>query len=175
MNDILRFEQVAFTYTNGKEVLHTLSLDLREGCPTVILGPNGSGKTTLLHIALGWLKPSNGRVLLAGKPLRAYSRRELGQWMGLVPQSEHTPFEYSLLEYVLLGRAPYLHPLAMPEASDYARAQAALERVGMGELSGRSILRLSGGERQLVLVARALAQETRLLLLDEPTSHLDLA
>ena len=141
---------------------------------TAILGPNGAGKTTLLHLALGWLKPQSGYIRLEQRLLKDYSRRALGQWMGLVPQSEHISFEYSLLEFVLLGRAPYLSALAMPEKADYEIALDALRQVGLDALYQRSILSLSGGERQLVLIARALAQRPRLLLLDEPTSHLDL-
>jgi len=139
------------------------------------LGPNGAGKTTLLHLTLGWLKPQSGNILLDQSSLSKFSRRALGQWMGLVPQSEHISFEYSLLEFVLLGRAPHLPPLAMPGDEDFEIAADALGKVGLAEMQKRSILSLSGGERQLVLVARALAQQPRLLLLDEPTSHLDLS
>lgn len=173
---LLSFREVTFGYTaENPEVLDRLSLDFPAGTRTAILGPNGAGKTTLLHLALGWLRPQAGQVLLAGKPLTGYPRRELGQKMGLVPQSEHIPYAYSLLEYVLLGRSPHLPPLAMPTDTDCRIAADALLRVGLGELQHRSILNLSGGERQLVLVARALAQEPSLLLLDEPTSHLDLS
>lgn len=173
---LLSFQDVTFHYTTQSHpALRQLSLDIHHGAVTAILGPNGAGKTTLLHLALGWLKLQNGQVVLDGRPLSAYSRGELGRWMGLVPQSEHIAFEYSLLEYVLLGRAPYLKPLEMPGLQDCQIAGRALEQVGLGGWDGRSIDRLSGGERQLLLVARALAQEPRLLVLDEPTSHLDLS
>ncbi len=171
---LLCYSDVAFGYTPQRRVMEGLDLNIQPGTVTAILGPNGAGKTTLLHLALGWLKPHNGRILLDGQPLSGYTRRSLGQWMALVPQNEHTPFEFSLLEYVLLGRAPYLAPLAMPAPEDYHIAAQAIRQVGMEHLMNRSILSLSGGERQLVLMARALAQQPRLLLLDEPTSHLDL-
>lgn len=171
----LAFQDIRFTYpANGRPVFQQLSLEIAPGTVTAILGPNGAGKTTLLHLALGWLKPQAGHVALRGRPLASYSRGELGRELGLVPQSEHTAFEYSLLEYVLLGRAPYLKPLEMPGAEDTRVALDALARVGLAGWAERSIARVSGGERQLVLIARALAQQPRFLLLDEPTSHLDL-
>lgn len=173
---LLAFHQVEFSYlSEGKPVLNSLSLEISPGTVTAILGPNGAGKTTLLHLALGWLKPRRGQVLLRGKPLGSYARRELGQWMALVPQSEHIPFDYSLLEYTLFGRTPYLNPLDLPGDEDCRLALQALEQVGMAGLAQRSILTLSGGERQLVIIGRALAQQPHLLLLDEPTAHLDLS
>lgn len=171
----LFFQDVRFVYPLGsRPVFQQLTLEIAPGTVTAILGPNGAGKTTLLHLALGWLKPQAGGVLLHGRPLAGYSRGELGRELGLVPQSEHSAFEYSLLEYILLGRAPYLKPLEMPGPEDTRIALAALASVGLAGWENRSIARLSGGERQLVLVARALAQQPRFLLLDEPTSHLDL-
>jgi iron complex transport system ATP-binding protein len=155
--------------------MENLNLGIEPGTITAILGPNGAGKTTLLHLTLGWLRPNHGEIQLGSKSLSAHSRRELGKWMGLVPQNEHTPFEYSLLEYVLLGRTPYLAPLAMPDESDVLFAGDMLAEVGLGDLGQRSIASISGGERQLVLIARALAQQPKILLLDEPTSHLDLS
>ncbi len=172
---LLHFDQVTFGYRSKRDpVLRGLSLQLQAGRVTVVLGPNGAGKTTLLHLALGWLTPWQGVVRLGGKDLKAYARQELGRWMALVPQNEHIPFEYSVLEYLLLGRAPHLPPLAMPGQADYAAAFEALEQVGIADLAAHSVLKLSGGERQLALIARALTQQPRLLLLDEPTAHLDL-
>ena len=156
-------------------MLDRLDLSLNEGRITTILGPNGAGKTTLLYLALAWLKPWAGTIYLSGKSIESYSRRALGQQIALIPQSEHIPFEYSVLEYVLLGRAPFLPPLGTPTSADARIAFEALEKVGIANLWDHSMLGISGGERQLVLAARALAQEPRLLLLDEPTSHLDLS
>ncbi len=173
---LVAFRGVTFGYQpGGVAVLSELDWTLREGSITSILGPNGAGKTTLLFLAMGWLKPWAGSITLGGRPLPSYSRRALGRQIALIPQSEHIPFEYSVLEYVLLGRAPYLPALGMPSAEDERIAYQALERVGIAHLYSHCVLKLSGGERQLVLAARALAQQPRLLLLDEPTSHLDLS
>jgi iron complex transport system ATP-binding protein len=172
---LLKYEHITFGYpTADQPVMKEFDLEIGAGTVTAILGPNGAGKTTLLHLTLGWLKPQSGIVLLDQRALGDFSRRALGQWMGLVPQSEHTPFEFSLLEFVLLGRAPHLPPLAMPGKEDGEIAADALQQVGLAKMQNRSILSLSGGERQLVLIARALVQQPRLLLLDEPTAHLDL-
>jgi len=173
---LLTFQEVKFGYTRTiPAILNGLDLSLQEGCITSILGPNGAGKTTLLYLALGWLKPWAGEIYLSGKPMAGFSRRALGQQIALIPQSEYFHFEYSVLEYVLLGRAPYLPSLGRPSQEDEKVAYEALELVGIANLYDHSILAISGGEKQLVLAARALTQEPRLLLLDEPTSHLDLS
>ncbi|MEN6410592.1 MAG: ABC transporter ATP-binding protein [Anaerolineaceae bacterium] len=176
MAPLLSFDQVSYGYQKDRApVFNGLSFSLKEGSITAVLGPNGAGKTTLLSLALGWLKPWSGCIALDGAPIEQFSRRELGKQIALIPQSEHVPFEYSVLEYVLLGRAPYLPPLEMPSAADEEIAYQALEKAGIAHLFRQSMMELSGGERQLVLVARALAQQSRVLLLDEPTSHLDLS
>jgi len=173
---LLKFADITFSYPlASRMVLKDFNLEIENGSITTILGPNGTGKTTLLHLALGWLHPQKGQIYIENQPLGSYSRRQMGQKMGLVPQNENISFDYSLLEYVMLGRAPHLPPLAMPGEADYQIAVQALDRVGLADLKDRSIVNLSGGERQLVLVARALAQQPSLLLLDEPTSHLDLS
>lgn len=173
---LFAFDKIAYTYPTGSNpVMEDFSLQIESGTITAILGPNGAGKTTLLHLALGWLTPSAGMIQMNGKALKEYSRRQLGQWIGLVPQNESTPFDFSLLEYVLFGRTPYLPPLGMPNAADVQIAEEKLTEVGLGELKGRPMPSISGGERQLVLLARALTQQPKILLLDEPTSHLDLS
>jgi iron complex transport system ATP-binding protein len=159
----------------GRAVLRDLSLEIPAGAVTAILGPNGSGKTTLLRLLLGVLRPAAGTIRLAGRPQGSYSRRERGQFVGLVPQDEHIPFDFSVIEYVLLGRAPYLGPLQMPGEADRLVAREALRTTGLEQLQDRTLPSLSGGERQLATVARALAQQPRLLLMDEPTAHLDLS
>ncbi len=173
---ILQFENIVFHYGNTPRlVLDGFSLTLPAGQVSAILGPNGSGKTTLMRLAYAKEQPTRGEILLDGKSLRLYPRRELGRWIGLVPQNEHLHYDYTLLEYTVLGRAPYLEPLAMPGKADFDIASHALQRVGLVGMENRAVTRLSGGEIQLALVARALTQQPRLLLLDEPTSHLDLA
>jgi iron complex transport system ATP-binding protein len=197
MNDyILSFHNVSFGYHPSRPILRDANFNLHPGRITAILGPNGSGKTTLLSLAMGWLAVWAGEIRLAGIPLNALSARERGRRMALVPQSEHTPFDYTVLEYVLMGRAPHLPPLEMPTSADTEIARNALEQVGIASLAERPVPQLSGGERQLMLLARSLAQiqlpsragkkagrdgsshfplsTSYLILLDEPTAHLDL-
>ena len=172
---ILRFEHLSFRYrADGPPLLTDFCLEIPAGSTTAILGPNGAGKSTLLFLILGWLKPLRGQIWLDGRPQHIYTRREKGQFMSLVPQREQLTFAYSLQEYVLLGCAPYLSALAAPGEADYAIAFAALKQAGLEGFAYRNILELSGGEHQLLLLARALTQQPRVLLLDEPTTHLDL-
>lgn len=173
---IISLDHLRFSYDGPHaDVLNDLSLDIPAGTITAILGPNGAGKTTLLHVILGLLKPHAGQVVIEGRPQAGYSRAELSRRVGLVLQTEHTPFNFTVFEYVLLGRTPYLGMLSMPSDEDYRVAQQALEALQLEPLAHRSITELSGGERQMVMLARAIAQQTPILLLDEPTAHLDLS
>lgn len=156
-------------------VLQGLTTFVTPRAVTAILGPNGVGKTTLLNLLLGWLRPTHGEVLIFGRPLGHLTRREMGQSLSLLPQEEHIPFEYTVEEYVLLGRTPYLSPLAAPSAADREIARTSLARVGLATHIHTPVTEISGGERQLVMLARSLAQQPQILLMDEPTAHLDLS
>jgi len=170
-----QLDNISYAYHEHRDVLANLSIDIPAGKVTAVLGPNGIGKTTFLHIALGWLKPFKGTVSLLSKPLAEYTRRELGRNVSLVPQSEHIAFDYSVLEYVLLGRSPYLKPLELPGPEDVAAVEEALNEVGIRELEKQPVNELSGGEAQMMLIARSLAQQPEVILMDEPTSHLDIS
>ena len=169
----LAFEAVCVRL-GGCEILKDVSLELAPGEILTLAGPNGAGKTTLFRVASRVLRADSGRVLLHGRPLDALPRRELARQLAVVPQEAPVSFPFTAGEVVLMGRAPHLGRLGFESAADVAIAAAALERVGIEALAPRSMLELSGGERQLVLVARALTQQPRVLLLDEPTAHLDL-
>jgi iron complex transport system ATP-binding protein len=175
MDKILTLDGIQFSY--GPEdpvVLADLSLEIPAGKVTAILGPNGTGKTTMLHLLLGLLKPAQGSVKVSGRTHKEYSKRELSQMIGLVPQFETIPFNFSVIEYVLLGRSPYLNPFQLPGDQDLEISYNALKKAGISHLAEKPVTEISGGERQLVHISRVLTQQTRILLLDEPTAHLDL-
>jgi iron complex transport system ATP-binding protein len=166
-------------------VLRGVSLAVAPGDLVGILGPNGSGKTTLLRVLAGLLTPSGGRVTLDGEPLRQTPRASLARRIAVVPQETHPAFDYSVLEMVLMGRYPHLGPFELESPADLAIARAALAATGTARFEARPFATLSGGEKQRVVIAGALAQlaesgasgtnsASRFLLLDEPTASLDL-
>jgi iron complex transport system ATP-binding protein len=150
-----------------------LSISLREGESLALLGPNGGGKTTLLKTLLGLLPPRAGEIMLNGRPLSAISVRERARLIGYVPQVHIGTFAFSVETVVLMGRTTYGSLFSRPGAKDIAVAREMLERLGIIHLAERSYTEISGGERQLALLARALAQEPRFVVLDEPTASLD--
>jgi iron complex transport system ATP-binding protein len=170
---ILRLSDVTVTYRN-RDVLDRVDLAIQHGERVALIGPNGAGKSTLLRVAGGLLRPAGGHAELGGMPVRALDRLEVARRLAVVPQQAILPFATRVEEVVGLGRLPYEHPLRGARPADRAAIATAIERVGVGHLLGRDVRELSLGERQLVLIALAVAQATPLLVLDEPTVHLDL-
>jgi len=164
---------VGFSYYD-EPVLHEIDLQLRRGELVGLIGPNGSGKTTLLRVLSGLLRPRQGSVRLDGKELTRFSRRQIAQHIAVVPQGLSTPFIFTAWEMVMLGRTPYVRPLVGASSRDREVAEEKMALTGTAELASRPFNELSGGEQQRVIVAMALAQEPEILLLDEPTVHLDI-
>jgi iron complex transport system ATP-binding protein len=158
----------------SKAVLQDVSLDVEPGEVLALIGPNGAGKTTLFRTISGVIRPHSGAIRVASHDLSSLSATERSRYMAVVPQARKLPPDYTVWQTVLLGRTPYLGWLGQSSQPDRDRTRWALERTGTLALAGQRIDELSGGEQQLVLLARALAQETPILLLDEPTAHLDL-
>jgi iron complex transport system ATP-binding protein len=168
----LAAEQLGFGY-RGRRVGSGVSLDIRNGEVLCLLGPNGGGKTTLMKTLLGLLPPIAGRVRLDGRDIAEMSRRELARIIGYVPQAHLAFFPFTVSDVVLMGRNAHIGLFAAPSRADRAVAERALATLGVAHLGERVYTEISGGERQLVLIARALAQEPRILIMDEPTASLD--
>jgi ABC-type cobalamin/Fe3+-siderophores transport system ATPase subunit len=158
----------------GGVVLSDVNLSIRDGERVALVGPNGAGKSTLLRLISGLLAPTAGEVLLDGRPVRDLSRQQVARRIAVVPQVATLPFAARVEEVVALGRLPHEDPLRGPRERDRAAVAAAVEQVGLGQLADRDARELSLGERQLVLVAVAVAQQAPTILLDEPTVHLDI-
>ncbi|MCD6410132.1 MAG: ABC transporter ATP-binding protein [Candidatus Verstraetearchaeota archaeon] len=163
---------LCFSYGAGAFQLEDINLEVRAGEVVTLLGPNGSGKTTLLYCIAGLYRPQREQVLVNGKEVSKLPRREAAKIIGFVPQDHHPSFPYLSLDVVAMGRAAHLGLLGSSKRRDLEIARRALEAVGAFHLADRIYTQVSGGERQLILIARALAQEPKILL-DEPTAHLD--
>ncbi len=170
----LEIRQLYFSYLDGL-VLHNINLSIKAGEMVGLLGPNGSGKTTLIKLASGVLKPNQGEIKLGGSSLVQLNRKSIACSVAVVPQQFHIPFAFTANEVVMLGRIPFLKSFAGETEVDKRFVSNALELVGISELAQRRFDELSGGERQKVILAMALAQQPKLLLLDEPLVHLDIA
>ncbi len=172
-NVALALTQVSAAY-GQRGVLHDISFTLQRGEMLAIVGPNGAGKSTLLRVAGGSLRPSRGEIELLQRPLVAYNRRELARVLATVAQENPVAFRFTVLEIVLMGRAPHLGAFRLETRHDLAAALSAMELFDLVPLADRPIDELSGGERKRVFLARALAQQPRVMLLDEPTAFLDM-
>ncbi len=173
MDRILKFREVGFRY-GTRWAVRDVDLEVKKGELVGILGANGSGKTTILKLANGVLEPERGEISLKGRSIKEYSRRDMAKEIAMVPQENHFHFSFSALEVVLMGRFPHLGRFEFEGKRDMEVAYGCLEATECLEFANRPIQSLSGGEKQRILIARALAQEPSLVLLDEPTSFLDL-
>ena len=173
MSALLATAGLAVGY-GGVPVASGVTFEVAKGSLWAVLGPNGAGKSTLLRTALGWLPPVTGDVLLFGQRPARWERQALAQRVAWVPQNFEADAGFTGLELVLMGRSPHLGAWGVPSERDVALGRAALEELGIAHLARRRTGELSGGEKRLLLLARALAQGPELLLLDEPTAFLDL-
>jgi iron complex transport system ATP-binding protein len=169
---MLQVDTLAFGFP-GRSVGRDVSFSLAAGEAMCVLGPNGGGKTTLFRTLLGLLQPHAGTILLGGISLESLSRREIAQRIGYVPQGHSAYFAFTVRDFVLMGRTAHLGVFSVPGRKDRELAERVLESLGIAHLAHRPVTEISGGERQLALVARALAQEPAMLVLDEPTASLD--
>ena len=159
----------------SRTILDNISLDLTQTGLTAVMGPNGCGKTTLLRCIGGLLRPTSGQVLLDGKPVGQYPARQLAQRMALVRQQPHVDFEFTAFETVMMGRNPYQERLQNESQADANIVEQCMRQTGTWHLRDKRPNEMSGGELQRVMIARALAQQTPVLLMDEPVSNLDIA
>jgi iron complex transport system ATP-binding protein len=178
---LLEAVDLRFAYPGSRRILDDVSFGIEEGTLAGILGPNGSGKTTLLRLVARTLRPSSGHIRLDGADVAALPRRSLARRLAVVPQETVLAFDYSVIEIVLMGRYPHLGAFEVEGPADLAAARVALEATGTADLASRPFRTLSGGEKQRVMIASALAQlddsdtaHAPILLLDEPTASLDL-
>lgn len=169
---ILQVKDLSFSY-GSRRVLHNISFDVKEGEFLSVLGPNGVGKSTLFRCILGNLKGYGGSVSVDGDDLRSISQREKARRIAYIPQVHRPTFGYTVLDMVLMGTSRQLSSFAQPGEEQIRIAKDALNQIGVAHLADRDFSHLSGGEQQLVLVARAIAQQANILVMDEPTSALD--
>lgn len=169
---MLEIKDASFGY-GRKTVLDNISFGVGSNDFLCLLGPNGVGKTTLFKSILGFISLKSGEIRLEGQNIRSWSRSQLARVIGYVPQAHAAPFPYSVLDVVLMGRMAHLGPFSSPKRHDVEIAEESLERLGISFLRDKRYTEISGGERQMVIIARALTQKPRILILDEPTSNLD--
>lgn len=169
---MIKIEDLGFSYGTNR-IFENVNLEIKKGELTAILGANGCGKTTLINCILNFLKPQEGKVLIENKEVIALKAVELAKKIAYVPQNHRKTFPFTSQEIVLMGRTAYTLAYSSPKAEDLEIALEALDLVGMAHMAEKPYVLLSGGESQLVMLARAIAQQTPAIILDEPTAHLD--
>ncbi len=170
---MLTIKEASYSYDKKHNVFENISFSLKKGETLCILGPNGTGKSTLIKCLGNILEFDRGTLFIGDRDITTLSKNEIARKIGYVPQTSTDVFPFTVLDFVLMGRAPHLPMFSSPQKQDHRIAQKALQRAGILHLKDCCVTQISGGERQLALIARALAQEPEILLLDEPTAHLD--
>ncbi len=173
MNKIIEVKNASFAYSHNEYIWQNVNLDIFQGDSVCILGANGCGKTTLFNCIAGNLQLAEGSISIDGKSVNDYSVTDLAKTIGVVYQEHSVAFPYSSLEVVRMGRTPYLKMFQSPGQADTDMAYSIMQEMGIEHLAERPYSRISGGQRQLVLIARTLCQNPKAILFDEPTSHLD--
>ena len=171
---IYTIKNLTFSYPGTeRKVLREVSFELGRGEIMSVLGPNGAGKTTLLSLMMGFLKADSGSVLIEEEPIRQMNAKQIASKVGYVPQIHEPSFDYSVRHFIMMGVAPGKGLFGGPAADDQRRCDELMEELGIAKLADRSYLQISGGERQQALIARAVMQDPKVILFDEPTAHLD--
>ena len=173
MSKIFEINGAEFSYNSTEKIFKDINFSLEKGDVLCILGPNGAGKSTLIKCMNGLLKLNSGNIFLEGQNIYSKNKNDLAKIIGYIPQYHSTTFAFTVLDVVLMGRAPHLNLTSSPGKKDLKIAEEALESLEILDLKDKPYTQISGGERQMVLIARVLAQQPKILLLDEPTSHLD--
>lgn len=170
---ILEVRNLGYRYHNSRTIFHDVNFHLDKGQVISILGRNGAGKSTLLNCLANLYTPTVGEILLEGRPMRRMPLNQVSQFIGYVPQAHYPVYAYSVRNFVVMGRTPYIRAFSTPGKSDYEKVDQVLEKLQISHLADKAYTQISGGERQQVTIARALVQEPKVILLDEPTAHLD--
>jgi iron complex transport system ATP-binding protein len=157
----------------GKKVLNNISFNIKNGDFFGIIGENGIGKTTLLKVLCNLIKPYSGIIHIKNKNINCFSKNELSKIISFLPQNMNTDFDFTVYDFIMFGRYPYMNILKIPSKNDYIELEKTIEILNINSLLQRKINTLSGGEKQKVLIAQVLVQNTDIIILDEPTSHLD--
>lgn len=173
MNGIIEIENATFSYNGKEKIFQDINLSIDKGEVLCILGPNGTGKTTLIKCMNCLLKLTAGNIFLSDEDIYSFNKTDLARQIGYIPQGHSPVFPFKVLDVVVMGRAPHLSSMSSPAPNDYLIAQESLKKLNMAHMMNNPYTELSGGEKQLVFFARVLAQHPDILLLDEPTSHLD--
>ena len=171
---ILDVQDLSFRYSkNTKPIFHNVNLQMEKGEILTILGANGAGKSTLLNCLANILEPYSGKILVNGASIHDMSLKKAAQLIGYVPQNHAPVYDYSVRDFIVMGRAPHLGMLEKPSENDYAIVDEVIRELGIEKLADKAYTQISGGERQQALIGRAIAQQPEIIMFDEPTNHLD--